>query len=138
MDLSLIHISITLVVPSAFKKSKPPNFVPSRRVTFEVKDRLLVSALPPSSLPPTFNESVSTVIVPVLTVAASLVAPVVSPAPVSYTHLDVYKRQPQGSVKTSSLTFLARTVDPREHTLIGIPITSIYLYVYAQKYHLSF
>lgn len=45
---------------------------------------------------------------------------------------------PQGSVKTSSLTFLARTVDPREHTLIEIPITSIYLYVYVQKYHLSF
>ena len=45
---------------------------------------------------------------------------------------------PQGSVKTSSLTFLASTFDPREHTLIGIPITSIYLYVYAQKYHISF
>ena len=79
--LASVKPPITLVVPSAFKKSKPPNFVPSRRVTFEVKDRLLVSALPPSSLPPTFNESVSTVIVPVLTVAASLVAPVVSPAP---------------------------------------------------------
>ena len=40
---------------------------------------------------------------------------------------------PQGSAKTSSLTFLARIVDPREHTLIGIPRTSRDLYVYAQK-----
>lgn len=40
---------------------------------------------------------------------------------------------PQGSAKTSSLTFLARIIDPREHTLIGIPRTSRDLYVYAQK-----
>lgn len=40
---------------------------------------------------------------------------------------------PQGSAKTSSLSFLTRLVDPREHPLIGIPRNSRDLYVYAQK-----
>ncbi len=40
---------------------------------------------------------------------------------------------PQGSAKTSSLSFLTRLVDPREHPLVGIPKNSRDLYVYAQK-----
>lgn len=40
---------------------------------------------------------------------------------------------PQGSAKTSSLSFLVSLVDPREHPLIGIPRSSRDLYVYAQK-----